>query len=88
MMVIINLHFTYLNSFHFFPYTVKIAVESIKIPQLIPGGFRQSVQVLVTRVTFLEDKKSWSPFFVLKLAASTYQWKPVKIYELEFKMEK
>lgn len=35
---------------------MKIAVESIKIPQLIPGGFWQSVQVLVARVAFLEDK--------------------------------
>lgn len=56
MKMIINLYFTYLNSFHFFPYTVKITVEPIKIPQLIPGGFWQFVQVLGDRVAFIEDK--------------------------------
>lgn len=67
---------------------MKIAVESIKIPQLIPNGFRQSVRVLITRAVFLEDKQSSSTFFVLKLAAPSTSRIKLTFFELEFKTKK
>lgn len=67
---------------------MKIAVESIKIPQLIPNGFRQSVRVLITRAVFLEDKQSSSTFFVLKLAALSTSRIKLTFFELEFKTKK